>query len=244
MASEHTEQVAGLAAMEDRKLQTFACFPELPTELRLAIWELALPGERIIEWSYRTYDGPNSEPRKDTYFAVADERAPPLFFVSKEAKSVVEKHYKPIRASKGISTIWCDFEVDLVLVWVHAYYHVYNMVENLSHMHQNAMQLIRKLVVCREDQHTMWRRLFEHISKDLSLKELMITKNSTGLRLGMISGFDEETPMEIKADLEEISKISKAVEEQSNGTWKAPLLRFGTMIEADPRLKVNTRNGQ
>ncbi|CAG8973632.1 hypothetical protein HYALB_00002197 [Hymenoscyphus albidus] len=213
MASEHTEQVAGIAAMEDRKLQKFACFPELSTELRLDIWELALPRERIIEFPYRIYDGPDSELQTDTYFAVENERAPALFFVSKEANN----------------------------------YRADSREEALSHMHQDAMQLIRKLVITpsrRPTQHRLWKRFFEDLSRNLCLKELMITTNSTGLRPGIISGFNEETPMEIKADLEEISKISQVVEEQSNGTWKAPLLRFGTMIKADPRLKVSTRNSQ
>lgn len=64
-------------------LQSFHPFPRLPYELRLLIWELALPESRVIN----VYD-PNLKGRVDLAYSLA------MTQVNREARRVVLKHYR------------------------------------------------------------------------------------------------------------------------------------------------------
>lgn len=78
----------------------FSLFPILPPELRLKIWEYALPGPRIIEFA-------GGETPSHKYPKVA---SPATLFVNHEARSVATKRFQA--RSFGAATIYVDFSCD------------------------------------------------------------------------------------------------------------------------------------
>jgi hypothetical protein len=60
----------------------FTLFGKLPMELRLRIWELAIPDQRIIRIKYRMLFG-----------NLLDKNMPAIIGVSREARSVAVKYY-------------------------------------------------------------------------------------------------------------------------------------------------------
>lgn len=97
----------------------FTVFSNLPAELRTIIWELAIPGRRYITiyvppvWNDFAECDTWFHPGDVTYFhPVAIDRAPPQFFVCKEAQEAVNKHYVPLRGNDGFGTVFFNPEVD------------------------------------------------------------------------------------------------------------------------------------
>ncbi|KAG4438742.1 hypothetical protein IFR05_005770 [Cadophora sp. M221] len=92
----------------DTPCQTFTRFSELPSELRLDIWELALPGSRVVELLYNTTNG------RPCY-----SRCPPPIHLSvnKEARQVALKRYKlSFATSTTPPNVYVNMEIDQIYI--------------------------------------------------------------------------------------------------------------------------------
>jgi hypothetical protein len=104
----------------------FTLFPELPVELRLAIWKLALPGQRYVEIrSTLKYDDEEEDEIDftiETWHTIGVEKAPVIFFVCHKARAEVVKTYKPLKSTDGHGTVLVDFRKDVLCLRYWAYY--------------------------------------------------------------------------------------------------------------------------
>jgi len=75
----------------------FPLFPKLPTELRLTVWDMALPGPRIME-STVYIDGDDQL----CWCLLPSENPPAMLFVYRESRTVALKHYQPL-TEEGIA---------------------------------------------------------------------------------------------------------------------------------------------
>ncbi|KAK3933791.1 hypothetical protein QBC46DRAFT_401269 [Diplogelasinospora grovesii] len=78
-------------------MATFHLFPQLPTELRLAIWHLCLP-HRVVELDYQREDllfGAKRPCAKNAALTDANTRIPALSRVNREARGVALESWQP-----------------------------------------------------------------------------------------------------------------------------------------------------
>jgi hypothetical protein len=69
----------------------FTLFPKLPTELRLVIWEMVLPGPRILESTFYF------DLRKQLCWSLLpSENSPATLFTCRESREIGLKHYQPL----------------------------------------------------------------------------------------------------------------------------------------------------
>ncbi|CAG8973631.1 hypothetical protein HYALB_00002196 [Hymenoscyphus albidus] len=107
---------------ENQPGRTFKLFPNLPTELRILIWRLALPRRRFIMitkppvWNdYAECDQSMMHPNDISYWhPVAIERAPALFFANQEARSIVQKSYIPLKSNDGYGAAYFNPKIDII----------------------------------------------------------------------------------------------------------------------------------
>lgn len=110
--------ISDLAGTPGRvQLEEFTLFRKLPIELRFMIFEEALPSPRFVE--IRTTDNVTRSGEYDwegmTWRPLCLGKAPLLYFVCQEARSVVTKKYEPFRGTQNCSeVILCDFNQDYV----------------------------------------------------------------------------------------------------------------------------------
>ncbi|KXX74099.1 hypothetical protein MMYC01_208915 [Madurella mycetomatis] len=93
----------------------FTNFQRLPAEIRMMIWEYALPDARV----YEVLDAPNSKqktpPQQGLMFAnVHPEPPPALAAVCQESRYYVLRHYKPL--TLGATTKFVDMSRDMLLL--------------------------------------------------------------------------------------------------------------------------------
>jgi hypothetical protein len=81
----------------------FTFFPKLPTELRLIVWEMALPGERILE--SRFYYNPD---KTLCWCLLPSERSPATLFACRESRTIGLKYYQPL-TEEGIAKPWVQY---------------------------------------------------------------------------------------------------------------------------------------
>lgn len=100
---------------------TFTNFPELPSELRCLIWEMALPSSRIILLEHkRTKPNPQSLEgalRIDRLGFRADSIPPSVLFVCKEAHEEASRHYtRAFSNARGTSVpeTYFDYKKDVL----------------------------------------------------------------------------------------------------------------------------------
>jgi len=90
-------------------------FPSLPTELRLKIWKMSLPGPRILEVRY---DVRSCQFTPCTTLVTHPEHlTPPNLLTNSESRAVALKHYK--RSFPNVlcpAGLWIDFEKDTIYI--------------------------------------------------------------------------------------------------------------------------------
>ncbi|CAG8953270.1 hypothetical protein HYFRA_00003474 [Hymenoscyphus fraxineus] len=116
----------------------FKLFPNLPTELRILIWQFALPGRRFIMitkppvWDdYTECDQTMTLMRLNDisyWHPVAIERAPAPFFANQEARSIVQKSYIPLKSNDGFGAAYFNPKLD-VICFDHNPYHDGNILD-------------------------------------------------------------------------------------------------------------------
>lgn len=75
---------------------TFPLFPRLPKEIRLQIWELALPGARIVELTCTTNKHPIWGDPEISWVWTTDVASPPHLYVNLEARDTALRSYDPV----------------------------------------------------------------------------------------------------------------------------------------------------
>jgi hypothetical protein len=86
----------------------FIFFPKLPTELRLNIWKLVIPGPRLFHID-PTQSG--------TWGLGGSSVAPDLFLVCQEARSVIRERYNAYQGNNVRSPVmYCDFDTDYLVL--------------------------------------------------------------------------------------------------------------------------------
>ena len=88
---------------------TFTLFPNLPTELRIKIWQYSLLGPRIIEAAYLP----------EPFFSFNGAHPPPVFQACRESRDVALSVYKPLFES----AVGKD--------------HIHNTIKTLPHIYIN-----------------------------------------------------------------------------------------------------------
>lgn len=89
-----------------RSLESFTCFPQLPRELQLTIWEKALPGPRLIPVEnsgsgYRIKPGTHPLPSS-------------ILHTCHISREVALKRYKVAATGQRTGFIYLDFETDVL----------------------------------------------------------------------------------------------------------------------------------
>ena len=88
----------------------FTCFTDLPTELRLKIWKLALPSRLLGIRSVRRHRRPHTSNLEGSYSGIgypvhtryrSNQASPPLLFVSRESRAAVLNSYVLIQDDYG-----------------------------------------------------------------------------------------------------------------------------------------------
>ncbi|KAE8442768.1 hypothetical protein EG329_002856 [Mollisiaceae sp. DMI_Dod_QoI] len=103
------------------KLTTFSKFSDLPGEIRILIWKIALPNSRIILLEHRRRKlDPTAEQstgRIDRLGFRSDALPPPILFVSREAYVVASRYYKQAFSNKtgtSVAETYFNFKSDVL----------------------------------------------------------------------------------------------------------------------------------
>lgn len=95
--------------------KTFHDFPRLPPELRKKVWMLALPEQRFVKvfWTYE--DMHAGRAIGATWYAIAADKAPALFFACHESRYEITQRYEPFKGNAaGKGTVWIDPTKDVL----------------------------------------------------------------------------------------------------------------------------------
>jgi hypothetical protein len=105
------------------RVEGFYLFPKLPTEIKLKIWKLSLPGPRAITLRPRKHGYSTTNvvggmlPNPDVYDVYNDKavtKTPALLQVNWESREVALKSYRPIfRCQPNDSIVYFDFAMHL-----------------------------------------------------------------------------------------------------------------------------------
>jgi hypothetical protein len=125
----------------------FILFPKLPIEIRLQIWEEALPPTRYLEirntgkWSWSL--------NQPAIHICCKEKAPSLFFVCRESRAEVAKRYDPLQGTTWNSPVfYCDFKKD-VLAFNYGYF-AYGLTVFLQSIPRRIASKITRIALCVE----------------------------------------------------------------------------------------------
>lgn len=91
-------------------LTVFTVFPDLPPELRNMIWEHALPEGQYLDIRAKNRRLPWSKNKLVIY---AIQKAPTIYFVSQEARAIVNKHYIRLKGHKGCRAVYSNVKKDI-----------------------------------------------------------------------------------------------------------------------------------
>jgi hypothetical protein len=90
----------------------FTLFPKLPIELRLLIWEMALPGPRVLKTSL-----PWDLDAEIRWNLTPSEKSPAILFSCHESRTVALNHYQPLsyeRLPFGANFQYFDPSIDIL----------------------------------------------------------------------------------------------------------------------------------
>ncbi|KAI2615842.1 hypothetical protein GGR54DRAFT_251859 [Hypoxylon sp. NC1633] len=215
------EQTLSRLSSRTQRPTTFTKFNELPPELRIKIWQDAMPDARtvVVKSPYarqqrtpRSLDEALSKPcdKEDTWYSTA--QIPALLHVSAEARHEALKHYK-LSLGVGISQprIYVDFTRDTVFfgnselkpecspLWAST--QDLNQVQRLAVVPEGAWRVLR------------WKKV------DLnSLEKMIFVHDTEKLELGPLPQLIEDEPQEdIEAELleEEVQRLKLQLQEES-----------------------------
>jgi hypothetical protein len=96
--------------------RTFDFFPKLPIELRLIVWEMALPASQWLE--VFQLSSLASPPGTSTYVwksSSQNAKAPAILFTSRESRTVALAHYQPLNLPNIERTSYIDPRNDILL---------------------------------------------------------------------------------------------------------------------------------
>jgi hypothetical protein len=97
------------STMPDLDVQTFTLFPKFPAELQLKIWEMAMPGPRVIKIGYLRELGNFPLCQKSP-------KIPSLLHACHDSRAVALNKIKPHFENASLMPIYCDFEKDTILL--------------------------------------------------------------------------------------------------------------------------------
>lgn len=214
-------------------LTSFTLFPELPTELRLAIWKLTLPGPRFVEIqntiAFRDEAKTKINQTITTWHATAIEKAPVAFFICRESRAEVINIYTPLKSTDGNPAILVDFKTDVLCFRSRAYYN--NIGDFLDDLPDNRLQMNLTRLLVDEEPHT-WGHdylMYDDIHRLQGLKEIFLTPHvSKRFRNNRIVGFQEGgiKPRTAKRYVSEVEEAFNDIIKDHPG-WKRPMLRCG-----------------
>ncbi|CZT05479.1 uncharacterized protein RAG0_11548 [Rhynchosporium agropyri] len=99
----------------DPASKQFAFFPKLPAELRLMIWELALPGERIVRIQEFVESSPHDRILQAYQCIGSKARVPTLLHVCHESRTLALKHYTIILKNRLLKPTYFNPDLDTLL---------------------------------------------------------------------------------------------------------------------------------
>jgi hypothetical protein len=189
------------------RVEGFHLFPKLPTEIKLKIWKLSLPGPRAITMRPRKhgYNTTNIVERMlpnpdvyDVYNNKAVMKTSALLQVNRESREVALKSYRPIfRCQPNDSIVYFDFAIDYLhlpthLSLVHFLQSHYNSNLRADEFHI-IMTGSKRLIYDMSSSPTMLIVDFGHLYEMSNLKTLVLWD---GVK---VSGNNETLSMPTKA---------------------------------------------
>lgn len=108
-------QMSSLAQAAEQRTEgsSFTLFPKLPVELRLMVWELALPGPRVITIQARRV----SSAARGLPHLTADYSIPAIFHTSQESREAVLRKYEfAFPRNHLINSFYFDFSRDVLFL--------------------------------------------------------------------------------------------------------------------------------
>lgn len=99
-----------------QELSIFSVFPDLPTEIRLKIWTIILPGPRTIAIQYKTKTSNYNGKDVSVFTGWISPDPPPIALsICQESRSEALKHYQTAFGSHfHFSRIYIDYSIDTV----------------------------------------------------------------------------------------------------------------------------------
>ncbi|PVH84847.1 hypothetical protein DL98DRAFT_528262 [Cadophora sp. DSE1049] len=96
-------------------LKTFTQFPKLPTEIRLMVWELVLPGERVVRIEEFTNTGRRHKPCASCRCIGSRACVPTLLHVNHETRHLALKSYTVTFKNRLLKPTYFNPNLDILL---------------------------------------------------------------------------------------------------------------------------------
>jgi 2EXR family len=240
---------------------TFTCFPKLPLELQRKIWENSLPDPQFIEVRNEPWDMERAVESYDGrhWHIACKDKAPAIFFVCKETRALVLKHYIPIRSSeKGSPAAYYDPTFDVLVFRVTApdFPDVFEFEDFLLQLSTEVVEKIEYMAwEAEETQEGNYEFAYDqtqtnhyitnadyHVTQAMlnklrGLKCLFISQYYDNKR-GLVVGFQEHAPTSehITAKQDVIREITSSgwewyqAFEAVRSDWVNPEIKFGEFI--------------
>lgn len=214
--------------------RTFTLFPKLPIELRLIVWEMALPGPRILKSSLtRTTSG-------DTCWDLRpSEKSPALLFTCQESRAVAEKSYKPVSLRwPKITVQHVNPSTDIIFVVGEL-----NFYDPWPRIAQQIPDLTR-IAISEVTFDIFIDQTAPRLAGFTSLEELILILNEDGRasfedvsHIKTFEGNCQECPMEHiwgwKDRVRASFKPYFTKFERDNADWKTPTIRSGRFVKGE-----------
>jgi hypothetical protein len=134
-------------------LRTFSLFPKLPIELRLLVWEMALPEPRCLEMVQILEETGLLAPHlyskywKVTPSSSRQDKSPAMLFASHEPREVALKHYQPFKhgypSIQNERTSYIDPHGDILLCepWYMTAFNIHGIAEAIPNLARLAIDV-------------------------------------------------------------------------------------------------------
>jgi hypothetical protein len=227
-------------------LRSFTLFPKLPAELRVAIWNLILPGSRFVEIEttviFLEEKDEASRPKQDydveTWHARGIEKAPLGFFVCRESRAEVLKRYTPLKSTDGFPTLLVNFKRDVICF---RFWQSPGVITNfLDDLSDDKLEKDVAYLLVDEDgnpdeeigegySHDYW--IDQDICRFQGLKEILLVPHcSTEECQNKIVGFTGSIKRRVAKRFQlDIERIFGDIEEK-NPSWNRPKASFGKVL--------------
>ncbi|KAI0009556.1 hypothetical protein F4779DRAFT_627701 [Xylariaceae sp. FL0662B] len=203
---------------------TFTQFNRLPPELRIKIWQHAMPEARTVVvkspyanrgFTSNSLEGPLLQPQDQEESWYSTTQIPALLHVNAEARYEALKHYK---ISLGVGNteprIYVDFSRDTL------FFGNSELKPECSPLWASTRDLnqVRRLAVVPEG---AWRILrWRKVELD-SLEKMIFVHDTDNLELGPLPQLIEDVPQEVETELEEqeaqgLEELAASLESQKN----------------------------